>query len=859
MLLSLWTFVGLPLLGAAAGVVLGGVLCVVAVQTIWDTRLVAAFEWLLGDGSPGDVPPDGVAGAHLVRRRISYHVLFRILALLLGLLVLGLLVGRIAGLGSLGQWAFVSAGTVAGILVELWRPVALEELLNERMSRLGEPEQRSRWARQTLGWRLQWAGVATGAAGIAGVALFVHEFIPLPRAVRQLVIAVFPFTMAVVALVWWGLARRAIRSVVGFVSAADGGWTDGGDKAVEMAERVFRSAQVLPYALAGLKVGAFGVSALLLYFEGSGVLGADRDAAGLMASATVLVSFASALYETFWHRAALREVLTDLATRFRLDVKAIRSPLSLRVKMFFGFGLVLLFACAISIFWSFVQVKNLAVTFVQKQSRLKAEGILERVRTQDKLRGPLRPEDVTGILTQISQAGEEVYWYLPPTGPPQGFSGVRPTAPRLPFVARTLMRRQSSGVLRLGDLGLAGAYLRVRVGRRDLGSVAVLYPDQRRESTAPGPHTPVLAVFFVVVLLLSTGIVALIASDLSAPLQALERRAEEMAQGDLRHPVAIGAEADEVGRLAFALDAMRKSLEAQLRRVEELNVGLEEKVAKRTNDLGRANADLREALERLTRTQDQLVQSEKLASMGQLVAGVAHELNNPISAVGNTLAPLEQIVSDLVEEGPSDAPPADSRSTKRLEDVRSMLRIIRNGTGRIQRIVAGLSSYARPAREPDAAVDLTAVIDETLEIAAHLLSDVRVERDPDPARDPDRVEALTVKGDPGELGQVLMNLVANAAQAMAESTTRRLRLSVERQEGGVLLNVEDSGPGIDPEIRSRLFDPFFTTKPVGQGTGLGLSLCREIVLRHGGRIEVDDAPLGGARFRVWLPASDPLV
>jgi len=839
-LLAVWKLVGLPLAGGAAGVVFGGVLCVVAAQTVWDARLVAAFRWLLGDEAPS-----ALEGAHAVRRRISVHVLLRSVALLLGSAILALLAGRLEGLGVMEQWALASSATMAGALVELWRPVALEGLIKERMSRLGEAGEPSRWARETLGWRLQWAGGATGAAGIVGVALFVHLFIPLPRGVRQLVVAIYPFTVVVVALAWWLLTRRAIRLVVGFVSATDGGWSDEGEAVVSTAERVFRTAQVLPYTLAGLKVGAFGVAALLLYVEASGVLGADRDAAGLMASATLLVSFAAALYETFWHRAVLREVLTDLATRFQLDVESIRSPLSLRVKMFFGFGLVLLFACAISIFWSFVQVKNLAVTFVQKQSRLKAEGILDRVRTQDKLRGPLRPEDVTGILTQLSQAGEEVYWYLPPTGPPQGFSGSRPDPPELPFLARTLMRRESSGVLRLGDLGLAGAFLRIRVGRRDLGSVAVLYPDQRRESTAPGPHTPVLAVFFVVVLLLSTGIVALIASDLSAPLRALEQRAEEMAQGDLRRPVAIGAEADEVGRLAFALDAMRKSLEAQIRRVEELNVGLEEKVAKRTSDLARANADLREALKRLTQAQDQLVQSEKLASMGQLVAGVAHELNNPVNAVGNTLAPLEQTVAELVHAPRDGGSASSSRERQLLGDVRSMLRIIANGTSRIQRIVSGLSSYARPAREPDAAVDLADVIEETLEIAAHLLAGVTVERD--------SVEPVTVRGDRGELGQVLMNLVANSAHALAESPKKRVRISVQRQGTEVLVSVEDSGPGIPPEARPRIFDPFFTTKPVGQGTGLGLSLSNEIVLRHGGRIEVDDSPLGGARFRVWLP------
>jgi len=875
--LSVWRLVAVPLSGSVLGVLLGGVLCVIMAQSAWDARLVTAFEDFVEQSGA-----DSLGAAHGLRRRIGLSALYRVVALLLGAVVLSLLVGRLQGLGGIHTAALAATASAAGVLVEVWRPVVLGELLGERIARLASPVTRLRWARQTLSWRLQWAAVATGAAGIVGVALFVHWFIPLPRSVRQLLLAVFPFTVLLVALGWWLLVRRVSRSVVRFVAAlgepeagqaappSGGGDAVPASAQVRQAEQVYRAAQVLPYTLAGLKVGAFGLGALLLYLEATRVLGADRDSAGMMALATFLISFAAGLYETFWHRAALREVLTDLATRFQLDVAAVRSPLSLRVKMFFGFGLVLLFACAISIFWSFVQVRNLAVTFVQKQSRLKAESILERVRTLDKLRGPLQPHDVTGILTQLSQAGEEVYWYLPPAGPPQGFSATRPEAPRLPFAARTRMRREASGVLRLGDLGLAGAFLRIRLGRRDLGSVAVLYPDQRKESTAPGPHTPVLAVFFVVVLLLSTGIVGLIASDLSAPLRVLEQRAGEMAQGDLGRAVAIGAEADEVGRLAFALDAMRKSLETQLRQVEELNVSLEEKVAQRTSDLARANADLREALGRLTRAQDQLVQSEKLASVGQLVAGVAHELNNPINAVGNTLGPLGEAVRALLDSGaprgPGDAAPSEEEAARRqalVTDVESMLRILRNGTERVSRIVRALSRYARPVREPDASVDLGALVQETLEIASHLLSRITVEQALD--------AAPPVRGDRGELGQVITNLVVNAAQAVGDAPAGRIRIGVCRaaaltsedpqgsgQEGvgqQVVVTVEDSGPGVPPEIRGRIFDPFFTTKAVGQGTGLGLSISHEIVIRSGGRIAVDDSPLGGARFRVWLPAA----
>jgi C4-dicarboxylate-specific signal transduction histidine kinase len=358
----------------------------------------------------------------------------------------------------------------------------------------------------------------------------------------------------------------------------------------------------------------------------------------------------------------------------------------------------------------------------------------------------------------------------------------------------------------------------------------------------------VLAVFFLVLFLLCAGIVVLIAADLSAPLRDLERRAGEMARGDLQRPVVTGAEADEVGRLAFAMDAMRRSLKEQISTVEELNVSLEEKVSERTSALALANADLREALGSLTRAQDQLVRSEKLASMGQLVAGVAHELNNPINAVGNTLEPLERILDSLVRQCATRSSADGEAATAILEDVQAMLRVIRNGTSRIQRIVTSLSSYVRTDGEPTENVDLNRLVDETLEIAGHMLADVLVKKD--------LSRLPPVKGDPSQLGQILMNLMANAAQAMAGAPERLLRVVSRVEEGWIDLIVSDSGPGVPEGQRSRIFDPFYTTKPVGQGTGLGLSISQEIAARHGGSLELLDSPEGGASFRLRLPRAE---
>ncbi len=780
------------------------------------------------------------ATLHELRRGLAGQAGLGCLVVAAGSAVFASLLAQLVSWSTVGVLATVTAATCAAAMVELWRPAVLGRLLGELVR--GESEELATdWQHRTLSWNLLWPGMATGAAGVIAVATFIHFFIPLRLPLRHMLVAFFPLTIVAVAGLWFVVSVRLMRPLRRYLAART---RESGGSEPKLAVRAYRAVQILPYTLAAAKICAFMVAGLLLYMEGVWLFGVDRESAALMTGATVLSTFAAALYEAFWHRATLRPVLAELAATHRLDIAEVRSPLSVRVKMFGGFGLVLFFACAISIFWSFVQVRNLAVEFVQKQSRLKAEHLVDRLRTQDKISGPVQPADVVGLLGQLAGAGEEVYWYLPPSGSAERFGAPDRKIPSLPFVVRTRMRRTASGVLRLGNLGMVGAYMRIRVRGRDLGSVAVLYPEQTRQQAMPRPQTAALGLFFLVLFGLCTGIVALIASDLSAPLRALEKRAGEMAQGELSLPVVTGAEADEVGRLAFALDDMRRSLEEQLRTVEELNVNLEEKVTQRTSDLARANEDLRQAVTSLTRAQDQLVRSEKLASIGQLVAGVAHELNNPINAVSNCIDPLESSLETLVAPGGSTGE-ADASGAEVVEDVQGMLRVIRNGTGRIQRIVSALSSYSRTEGEGAVPVDLNAVIEETLDIAVHLLADVEMQRD--------LVPLPTVLGDSGQLGQVFMNLVANAAHAVAGRQGARIRVQTRRRGDRVEVRVADNGPGVPDGLRARIFDPFFTTKEVGEGTGLGLSLSHEIVVSHGGTLELASDVDEGATLIVSLP------
>ncbi len=253
-------------------------------------------------------------------------------------------------------------------------------------------------------------------------------------------------------------------------------------------------------------------------------------------------------------------------------------------------------------------------------------------------------------------------------------------------------------------------------------------------------------------------------------------------------------------------------------------------------------ARVEERTEELRRTQAQLVQSEKMRSLGQLVAGVAHELNNPIGFVHANLQLLHEYVDKLDSEEPS------VRERAR-EAIRKLLSRSREGTERVKQIVQDLRTFSRMDQAELQDADLNQEIERTLGLAEPRFKDaVRVERDFAPLP---RVRCYA-----GQLNQVFMNLIMNACDAMEGHGTLRIR--TRPAPGGVRLEFSDDGPGLPPEVRDRIFEPFFTTKGVGQGTGLGLSISHGIVERHGGRLWVESEPGQGATFGVDLPLEAPL-
>ena len=313
------------------------------------------------------------------------------------------------------------------------------------------------------------------------------------------------------------------------------------------------------------------------------------------------------------------------------------------------------------------------------------------------------------------------------------------------------------------------------------------------------------------------------------------------------------------------------------RRTAQLSLAkqaLEEDVRRREaseNELRQRNAELLEVNKRLQEAQEQLVQSEKMASIGQLAAGVAHEINNPIGYVQSNLSTLGRYLEDMqtvldtlataVAQLPSEHPASQAVARVKqdldfdflLEDLPSLVLQSRDGIDRVRQIVADLKDFSRLDASQDWQwADLHQGLDSTLNIVNNEIK-YRAEVVREYGELPE-VECL-----PSQLNQVFLNLLVNSAHAMPEGQMGRitLRSGYDELTQQVWLEVADNGSGISPENMHRLFDPFFTTKPVGKGTGLGLSLSYGIVQKHHGQITVSSELGKGTTFRIVLPVSQP--
>jgi len=317
-------------------------------------------------------------------------------------------------------------------------------------------------------------------------------------------------------------------------------------------------------------------------------------------------------------------------------------------------------------------------------------------------------------------------------------------------------------------------------------------------------------VFLLVILYFAT-------SRITDPLQKMVIATQEIARGDLSHKVEVLSR-DEVGYLADSFNQMTDKLKTANLKLIGWGRTLEKKVEERTKELREMQAHL--------------IQSEKLASLGKLAAGIAHEINNPLGGI--------LIYSHLLLE---DTP-------KKSPHYENLKKIVKE-TSRCKDIVKGLLEFARPKEPEMSQINLNEVVDRSLAIVEGqaLFQNIKVNRTY--ASDIPKIVA-----DGSQLQQVFMNIIINAAEAMNGKGTLSLSTSMDSEGGHIEARISDTGHGIKEEDKKRLFEPFFSTKEVGKGTGLGLAISYSIIQKHNGTIEVESQEGKGSTFTVKLPVRE---
>jgi two-component system, NtrC family, sensor kinase len=357
-----------------------------------------------------------------------------------------------------------------------------------------------------------------------------------------------------------------------------------------------------------------------------------------------------------------------------------------------------------------------------------------------------------------------------------------------------------------------------------LGVVDIAYSLAELDSTLYRNATIILAISAITILAVAAVVAWLLQRLIYLPLGDLNTGAKRISGGDLDHHIPVRS-ADEFGHVAQSFNRMSDALKASLHELQDLVQTLEQKVAERTRELRAAEAEI--------------AQGEKLASIGQLAAGIAHELNNPLTGV----LTFTSLLRKKMPTGSTDA-----------EDLDLVIR----ETRRCASIIRRLLDFAREKVPTKGFIALNPLIEDVVRFVDRpaTLQDIEIRTELDP-------ELPQVWGDADLIKQVLLNIVVNATQAISDHgrivvRSHRLAGATDGQGAAPMVEIaiSDNGCGIPEANLQRIFDPFFTTKEVGKGTGLGLSVSYGIVKAHGGAIKVDSVVGDGTTFRVQLPTAD---
>ncbi len=345
----------------------------------------------------------------------------------------------------------------------------------------------------------------------------------------------------------------------------------------------------------------------------------------------------------------------------------------------------------------------------------------------------------------------------------------------------------------------------------------------------------------------------LLAKYITKPLKELSQGTQEFTNGNLKYRSNIKT-VDEIGQLGKAFNEMAEKL-------DNLYSSLEQQVKDRTQELHQANEQIQTAYKELQETQSMLIQNEKMLALGQLVAGVAHELNNPINFIYGNLEHLKNYGNDLiqiislyeeVEKKLENIAAFENVKAFKTEvdyeflcsDLPYLIKSCKDGSERCKQIILDLKNFSRVDEAILKDVDIHEGIDSTLNILSNKIKNkITIHKE--------YGELPIFPCYAGQLNQVFMNILDNSCQAMPDKGDIYIRTSL--QNDNLVIEFEDTGEGIDEETKSKIFDPFFTTKPVGQGTGLGLSISYKIIKKHKGTIEVESQKGKGTKFIIKMP------
>ena len=372
--------------------------------------------------------------------------------------------------------------------------------------------------------------------------------------------------------------------------------------------------------------------------------------------------------------------------------------------------------------------------------------------------------------------------------------------------------------LQLYGRGYQISFTPLLIRRETVGNVGVVLPSNYLVDTEATSRNA-FSLFFALITVAVVVLGYLLSTSIARPILRLRALSQAVAAGDLDQKTELDRP-DEIGELAEAFDTMTQHLRERT-----------DEAARLYAETIQRNTELAEINVRLQNAQQQLVQSEKLAAVGQLTAGIVHDVKNPLAVIKG--------LAELLQEEPG----LEAYANKDLA-------LIRESATKANQIVSDLLTFSRQSTPEMQRQDLKATVEAALRITAYLTRKAHVQVI---AALPD--QAVYATYDAQQIEQVLINLIQNAIQSMPQGGT--LRASLSQAHEAVALAVQDTGVGIPPENLHRIFDPFFTTKLAGEGTGLGLSVSYGIVARHHGRIDVDSVVGQGTTFTILLPTQQP--